>query len=62
MLYCLYLLAVRAVALAGANEDIGVEKGGRDVRVSYILSHLVVNGLSQPYFRLVGRRSSQCRY
>jgi hypothetical protein len=31
MLHYLSLLAVRAVALACANEDIGVEKGGRDV-------------------------------
>jgi hypothetical protein len=31
MLHCLLRFAVRAVALVGANEDIGVEKGGRDV-------------------------------
>ena len=31
MLHCLLLSAALGVALAGANEDIGVEKGGRGV-------------------------------
>lgn len=48
MLHCLWLPAALAVALAGANEDIGVKKGGRGV-VSKPASRLsLVTSLPQP--------------
>ena len=46
MLHCLLLPAARVGAFAGANEDIGVEKGGRGVASKPCL--LVGASLAQP--------------
>jgi hypothetical protein len=56
MLHCLLLLAARAVALAGANEDIGVEKGGRDVMSKLDTLSFGCQRPVTTVIRLVGRR------
>lgn len=59
MLLCLWLPAALAVALAGANEDIGVEKGGRGVTSKP--ASLFITGYQHPPAVIPAGRSQVAR-